>query len=392
MVTAVRIEGNQRVDTRALTPYVELQAGKPFSPEAARDDLARLFGLGDFESVDVDLVPEGDGDAVVYRVKEKSWGPSYLRFGLGFQSNLGGDNDLSLLLGLNRTRINRLGAEWRTDLQLGSERFARSGFYQPLAFRQGWFVEPSVLLRRRTVPLFAEGVRTAEIDVSEETVAGDIGYLFGRYGEARLGLAYGRLEGRRDSGQVPEDQQSFLDRKIDRGAITMSGIVDTLDDAKLPKSGSFLRLTAYDTLQSLGAEDEYAKVELRTAMYRTRGRHTGFGNLQVGTSPSGDLPVYDQFRLGGFFSLSGFDPGELAGDNYGLVRLGYYYRFSKLFHVGGYGEAARVTSDTQGLIENPVLTLTGLLVGDTPAGPLYIGAATAEQGHRTVYVLFGRLF
>ena len=102
--------------------------------------------------------------------------------------------------------------------------------------------------------------------------------------------------------------------------------------------------------------------------------------------------MYDRFLLGGLFSLSGFEAGELSGDNYGLLRAGYYYRLTKLFHVGGYAEAARVGDEPEDLFENPVLTLTALVVADTPAGPLYFGFAGAEEGKRTIYVQFGRLF
>ena len=54
------------------------------------------------------------------------------------------------------------------------------------------------------------------------------------------------------------------------------------------------------------------RVELRAAQYWTRGRHTGFGQLNGGVSPGSQLPLYDRFRLGGFFSLSGFHPVFLS--------------------------------------------------------------------------------
>ena len=392
LVTEVRFEGNRRVDGRVVAQQIRLTAGAPFSPEAARDDLGRLFGLGDFESVDVDLVTEGEGAAVVYRMREKPWGPTYLRIGLGFESNLQGGNDLSLLAGMNRTRINALGAEWKTDLQLGSDLVAQSGFFQPLSFKSGWFIEPSVRYQRRLLPLFDEGVRIAEIDVHHTFLRFDLGYLFGRYGEARLGIERSTIDARRESGDVPEDLEPFLDRSIARGGLAFSAVVDLLDNAKLPKHGGIATLTAFSALESLGAEEEYTRVELETARYWTRGRHSVFGNLNGGVSPDSVLPIYDRFALGGLFSLSGFEPGELAGDNYGLLRAGYYYRLTRLFHVGAFGEAARVGNEPEDLIENPVLTLTALVVADTAAGPLYVGFASAEEGRRAIYILFGKLF
>ena len=51
---------------------------------------------------------------------EKSWGPNYLRFGLGFSSDMKGDTFFNLLASYRRTWINSLGAEWRNDLRCGS--------------------------------------------------------------------------------------------------------------------------------------------------------------------------------------------------------------------------------------------------------------------------------
>ena len=188
-ITAVRIEGNERVDSRILEAQMRFAPGAPYSPDAARDDLSRIYGLGDFETVDAELEPEGDGAALVYRVHEKPWGPTYLRFGFGFESNGRGDNDLSLLSSVNRTRINALGAEWKTDLQLGSDAFARTAFYQPLSFSHGWFVEPAYSYRRRSVPVFVDGDRVAELEVREQDLQLDLGYSFGpvRRGPSRRG-------------------------------------------------------------------------------------------------------------------------------------------------------------------------------------------------------------
>lgn len=392
VVTEVRLEGNRRVDSRVLEEQIRLAAGAPFSSEAARDDLGRLYGLGDFQSVDVDIVPDGDGAAIVYRLHEKPWGPTYLRVGLGFESNLEGTNDLSFLAGINRTRINALGAEWKTDLQIGSDLVAESGFYQPLSFRSGWFVEPSARYQRRFLPIFDDGSRIAELDVNQTFLRLDLGYLFGRYGEARLGLERSLIKARHESGVVPVDLEPFLDRSIDRGGVALSATIDQLDNARLPKRGGIARLNAFQAVESIGAEEEYTRIELQLARYWTRGRHTGFGSLNGGGSPESVLPIYDRFPLGGLFSLSGFEPAEILGDSYELVRAGYYYRLTRLFHVGGYGEAAHVSNEPEDLFDNPLLALTGLLVADTPAGPLYLGVAAAERGRRAIYIQFGRLF
>ena len=392
-VAAVRIEGNQRVDSRVLAAQVELQAGKPFSPAAARGDLSRIFGLGDFETADAELVPEGDGATVVYRVHEKPWGPTYLRAGLGLEANGHGGIDFALLGSVNRTRINALGAEWKTEVQLGSDSFIATSFYQPLSFSRGWFVDPNLSYERRDVPLYVDGDRVADFDVRRQDLRLDLGYAFGRFGEIRLGVDQARIEPRRQTGIVPEEYAYLVGETFHRAGLTFSGVIDRLDSATLPKNGSFASLTAFHSLESLGADDTYSKIELKASRYGTRGRHTLFGVLNGGVSPGGEnLPIYDQFVLGGFFSLAAFERGELRGDNFGLLRLGYYYRLGKVLHLGGFVEAARVAALPSDIIDNPVLTGTVMAIADTAFGPLYLAFSGAEEGRRELYIIFGRRF
>lgn len=392
IVTRVEIEGNQRVDRRALATQIRLRAGAPFSAETAREDLSRLFGLGDFETVDVAIEPEGDEVAVVYQVREKSWGPTYLRFGLGFRADLEGESDLSVLAQANRTRINALGAEWKTELQLGSDRVLRTGFYQPLSFDPGWFVEPSAGYRRLDLVLFADSEPVAELDVEGWSTRLDLGYNFGRYGEARLGVERAELSPRRRSGMLPATLAALDGASFQRAGVALSAVVDRLDSATLPKDGSIGRLTAYRALEELGADDEYTRLELRAARFDTRGRHTVFADLGAGASPGGTLPIYDRFSFGGFFSLSGYLPGEIAGDNYGFVRIGYYLRLGGPFHAGGHVELLGVADRFGSVAGDPIVTGTALLIADTQVGPFYLAAGAGETGHRKLYVVFGRQF
>lgn len=392
-VTAIRIEGNERVDARVLAAQMRLAPGEPFSSEGARGDLSRIFGLGDFETADAELVPDGEGTALVYRVREKPWGPTFLRLGLAFDANGQGENNLSLLASVNRTRINKLGAEWRTELQLGPEGIVSTSFYQPLAFSRGWFIEPTVAYERLSVPLYVDRERVADLEVRQEDLRFDLGYAFGQFAELRLGIDRAWVAARRSSGVVPEELEYVVGENFNRAGLALSGIVDRLDSATLPKNGSYIQLTGYQSFEELGADDDYTKLELKASRYWTKTRHTLFGAVKGGISPGDtDLPIYDQFWLGGFQSLSAFERGELRGDNFALLRLGYYYRLGKVLHIGGFAEAARVASLPKDVLEDPVLTGTVMLVADTAFGPAYFAYSVAEEGRRELYLVFGRRF
>lgn len=392
VVDSVRFEGNQRVDSRVLEHLVELKAGRELDLGLVESDLGRAYGLGDFEAIDFELRDTQPGHAdAVYRLREKPWGPNYLRFGLELRTDANGRNDLGVLAKLNVTRLNARGAEWTTAAKFGGNRYVISELYQPLSFRTGWFVAANAAYDDRLTSFYDAGDKIADLSVRDTFVGGDIGYTFGEYGEARLGIARRWTVARESTGSVPPEAQPFLDRNIDLGGARFTAIVDRLDSAKLPHQGGLFQLSGYRSLEALGAEDEFTKAVLRMSKFFTRGRHTGFAQLNAAFSPSEDLPVYAEFTFGGLFSLSGFADDQLRTQDFGVLRLGYLYRLAGSLHVGGYVEAGEgtVTNDP---IATPILAATAIAAYDSVLGPVYLGYGAAEGNNQKVYFLFGRSF
>ena len=80
------------------TILAELQPliGKPLDVDALDARIKELYGLGYFETLDYSLVERGEGPAqesgLEIRARRKSWGPTYLRFGLNLQDDFQGNN------------------------------------------------------------------------------------------------------------------------------------------------------------------------------------------------------------------------------------------------------------------------------------------------------------
>ena len=98
--------------------------------------MRRLYGTGDFEHVNYRILEEPGKRVLAVDAVEKSWGPDYLRFGLGLSSDFTGDAYFNLLAAHRKTWLNSLGAEWRTDVQIGHNNSLRTEFYQPLIANQ----------------------------------------------------------------------------------------------------------------------------------------------------------------------------------------------------------------------------------------------------------------
>ncbi len=389
----VRVEGNQRVDLRIIENQLRLEAGDEPDLEVLFDDLNRVYGLGDFERVDfrVERDPGTGTNGIVVQTREKPWGPNYLHFGLRIQSDLDGETELGLLTNVTMTRLNKRGAELRTDLLLGTVRRITSEFYQPFDFDGRWFIAPSLEFESERVGFFEDGRRVADLDVDVLTAALDLGLQFTKFAEVRFGVESGVANVDIATGEIPEESRpSFVRDDVDFGGLSFEVNSDRLDSATIPRDGGVSRIRAFSSFDSLGAEDEFDRVELSAVGFKSRGRSTYLGSLDGGWS-SGDLPEYALFTLGGFASLSGFSERELRGQYFGVARCGYYRNVFGKAYLGGWLEYGNVwqTSDEIDL-DNAIFTATAFLGWDLQIGPLYLAWGQAEEGNSKIYVSLGR--
>ncbi|MCH7909431.1 MAG: hypothetical protein IIB38_07425, partial [Candidatus Hydrogenedentes bacterium] len=70
-VDLVRLEGLEQVSEQLLRSQIEVRPGEPFSPHAVARDLRRLYELGFFSTIEVDLDTSTDRTIVTYRFREE---------------------------------------------------------------------------------------------------------------------------------------------------------------------------------------------------------------------------------------------------------------------------------------------------------------------------------
>lgn len=129
LVDDVRFGGLRRTNPEVLRSMVRSEPGKPLSEDEIGEDLRRIYGRGDFESVDYHFVQEADRRVLEIQPREKSWGPDYLRFGLGLLTDSRDDTIVNGLVSYRRSWLNRLGAEWLTELRLGTDSGLSTEYY-----------------------------------------------------------------------------------------------------------------------------------------------------------------------------------------------------------------------------------------------------------------------
>jgi NTE family protein len=362
--------------------------------------LSHFYGSDNFEALDYRLVREGVLTGIEVSARRKSWGPNFLRFGLELQDDFEGGNSFSAGVRAQVTEVNRYGAEWQTDLQIGANPLFRTEFYQPIGYASDWFVVPRFLVERQNFGIFDGDQRVAIFNVHNREAELDFGREFGSWGEVRAGVILGEGNRHLQVGD-PDDPDLPPRTRFERGEWLTRFSVDALDDAYFPREGNLVTLQWNGAREYLGAGADSDRVSFDLTHARSRGRSTLIVSAAGGAHVSGPTDqVQDYYTLGGLFDLSGLPPDAISGPQFGIARAIFYRRIGSgqegLFDVPTYlgfsAELGNVWLRRSDASVDSALWNGSMFLGfDTFLGPVYVAAGFGEGGDRSLYLLLGRI-
>ncbi len=395
LASRVDIRGLVRVDQRVVRRVMKTRIGEPLDFEVLRRDLGRIYGLGDFDLVDFEVVPEDDELVLVIDVREKKGGPFFLRSAFNLDLDEDQSTSASFLLNLTAFRLNALGAEWQTDVRIGSQQRIQTELYQPLDFAGRYFVEARLYEKRDLFSLIVDGRSVAEL---ERLISGgglDVGLTLGTVGEIRLGVFRERRDQHLETGEGVDTLPT-----VDIGGWHAAISIDRLDSIYFPNSGQLGSLGIQLARPSMGSDERFEIAALAHVGVVSSGRHTALSWVEIGTHLGDGQPPYAFFGGGGLFSFSGYSPGELFGASFAVFRPTYLYRLGTLpamvgkgLYLGAWVEVGNYwpTRDSAGLDDlRYAATLT--LGAETVIGPAYLAFGFAEQGRQQIYLSIGPSF
>lgn len=395
-VEEIRFENLHRVNPETVQAVMDTKVDQPIEQKVLDQDMRRIYGTGDFEHVNYRFLEEPNKRVLAVDAVEKSWGPNYLRFGLGLSDDFQGGAYYNLLASNRRTWINELGAEWRTDLQLGRTSSLYSEFYQPVDVRRFFFVAPYVSLERRITDIYQGSQRIATYRLDSALAGVDLGSQFTRYGELRIGMLGGVLTPNLDTGPPSLTPGTG---NVEQGAFRTKLIFDQMDNANFARFGWKAEMNVFNSNTALGSDINYTKWDVDGTYAYSIGEHTINFSVKGGGRIGNDLlPRYDLFQWGGFLQQSGYATGQLIGEDIKFGRIMYYHRILKgTILDGAYGgislEVGEVGSPV--VAQNPSGSLESaciFLAADSPLGPVYIGYGRAMDASGSVYLYLGRPF
>ncbi len=391
-VDEIRIEGLARTNPEVVRALIESKPGEPLDEATIGEDLRRIYGRGDFESISYRIIGDTGPRTMIITPTEKSWGPDYLRFGLGLQSDFQGGNAFNLLVQYRKSWVNRLGGELLVEGQVGADTHLFGEWYQPLTADGRWFGALYGVVGQTTRDVFDGDNKIAEYLMGSVRGGGDLGLTLGTLGALRIGPQWTQVNARVDTGDPVLPSVRELTAGVQAGLV-----IDQLDNPWFPRSGHSARLGYYGATSALGSAVDYQKLQGNATFVASWGENTLNMNVAGGTDFDTGMPAYESFALGGPLRLSGFQIDQFGGRKFAFARAMYYQRVFALPSILGSGVYAGMSGEV-GIIRDRLDKLPSpgtlwsgslFLGAQTFAGPGYLGVGFGNNGAFSAYLLLG---
>ena len=385
-IDEVQVAGLHNVNPEIVRKHLDVPVGQPLDTARLERGLARVYGEGDFESVDYALLGTRDRRILQVTPTEKSWGPNYVRFGIALDAS-NKENEFALRLGYHRKWLNSFGGEWLSGAQVGELATVFTQFYQPLEARQRFFVQPAVGMSRENLNVYQDDRRLAQYELRNRVASLGFGVNAGTLGQLRLERTVRKTDASVETGfaALPSGETLLQGWQL-------VADFDQFNRAFFPSSGWLARATWF---KEKDAGYDRLAVELRAA--HSWNDYVLNARLSYTASTHGKLPLADAGAMGGFLNLSGYVRNQILADDIryaslraekiigrmplglnGDLRLGVALeagnarnRYTET-HLHGWQQAAAV-----------------YFGGETPVGPLFLGYGYARGGRSSLYLFIG---
>lgn len=393
VITSIRIEDRSRLAGDFLRERIRQETGEPLDVDALEEDLKRIYGLGYYETVSYSLAPTEAGDTdLVIQVREKSWGPNYLSFGLNYEDNFENETRFNVATSLRITGLNALGGEWNTGLQLGTQPWVRTEWFQPLDYGFKRFLTLGGEYSRENLSAFnGDGERITEVDITNRRVDLAIGTELGVNGEIRL-------EYRRGYATIDEQvgQPVAPSGAVQSGSLNLRLVHDSLDDTFLPESGGFAGIRGRLERPGLGSDRHFDSVTVMAVGTESWNKTSITGLLYGNVVTRGVAGIENSVLLGGFRRLSAYSKGEIAGEDAALAGVFVRQEFGGPvvpWFAGGGFESGNAWSSLGDARWNNLLHSASVFAGvETFLGPLQVATAYNNEDDWSAYLSLGFSF
>ncbi len=389
----IEVSGTRPELIESIRTELEEFVGQPVDPKALDKELIKVTGIGRFQKIDYSLVERNGKTGLAVHALEKDHAPPTILPSIVID---GSDYaNVQFTLGARATwlDVGSYRTEVRADVRIGAVYAGLVEYYRPFRPNSKWFIAPRGFASNAPTHIYSHGDRIAEYRSSTAGGAVDIGFTQTRFSEFRAGYRLFHNSFKRQIGS-PE----FLPRVSGTtGASSIRYTMDRLDDGIVPREGFITRSRLEFWDKNVGATGGFPLAETDfwylkrvsvpgSISFRAAGGTT-FGNDGVG------IPV---FNFGGVNRMSAYGTNEFFTNQYWYGQTGYIHEIGRLPVFAGrrifVSAATEIMkpygAQTTRLAANGEL---GVLV-ETLIGPVFLGGAYGDSGHRKIFFQLGRYF
>ena len=396
IISGIELQNDSNVNDAVILAQLTQGLNESLDKEALEQDLRKIYGSGEFSSVEFGLVDQGESSVLQIRTVENPSGNRFWRFGIALQDDLQGNSSYTGSASVTWTSLNRLGGEWRSVMRIGEIQQLTTEFYQPIVKSGRYFVSVGGGINERNVNTFQDGEIVGQVRVEDLSGQLQVGRIFGNSGQVTAGLLRGNGSTLSNIGSnIPEGD-------FDIGGYTANAVYDTYNNVYFPKRGARAVIGWVGQREAAGASFDVDIVTSSLGIAKTWDANTLIGGLTIQSQLDDAAGVQNLLSTGGLFQLSGFQRDELTGRHTAVGRAIFYRRLHSnplrgfleaSLYVGGSLELGNAWQNSDEISLDNTLTAGSLFLGaDTFIGPVYLAAGLAEGGNSALYLYVGRPF
>ncbi len=307
-VRNIHIAGNRRTRDYVIRRHITVEEGEPFDLTRIRRSQERIFRLGYFYDVMLDMAPTDAEDEIdiIFRVEEQQTGMASIGAGYSSQDGVMGTLQVSQENFMGRGQ--RIGAMWEFGGRIQNYRLSFSEPYMfgyPMPFSASLY---STDRRRRhfTGRDYSERRRGGSVSLGRHFTNVFTGNLRYALEEVKIHSVSSAIQ-----DLIPEETRVT-------SSVTPRITFDTRDFPFDPRTGYFLRFQNQIAGGIFGGDVNFSKFESKKTYFHPIYKNiVGAINLETGAawpySSTDKLPEYEKFYIGGSESIRGYEYYEIAG-------------------------------------------------------------------------------
>ena len=402
-ISVVVIQNQSLVHEEFIRKQLALSLGRSLNANELNAAVQRLYDTDEFQRVDASIFDDGTARRVVVSSEGKSWGPNFLEFGIGGETNFTDESSIDLDFAYMKRNLTEYGGEWRVQLELGNEASLNSALYLPLTPTRSFFSRTKYSLSTIDYNVASNSKLPLSVEQNSHQFMQGLGYNFSQNGYFEFGALI-------EKGGLQDDFVLNDDIKFHGFGSYLAFGFDNLDSASFPTHGKRFLVTLINRLEDVdnqllftgdltnfGGRSLALNIEWKGAL--KIGSHSIVSKadfIRVYTD-EGDRSIHAT-RLGGFLNLSGLDSNELSGSHKVFSALMYQYNLREsLFgqnklplYLGFSAEAGNVWNDESDIDLKNVLFGSSVYLGtDTAMGPAALGYGMTNEKDKSIYFYLG---